>query len=76
MSAAAPEVRAARGFLRQNLKAGSSDIPPRHFANAAKELGLPFNDVASLLARMYSGGQNEAYYREQAVEQDVASGGR
>lgn len=74
MSAPAAEVRAARGFLRTKLKAGSSDINPRHFADAAHELDLPFNSVAGILARLYSGGQNESFYREAAVEDAVRSG--
>ena len=75
MSAPASDVRNARGFLRQNLKAGTSDISPRHFANAAQELGIGFSGVAAVLARLYAGGQNESYYREAALEQNVAHGG-
>lgn len=74
MSAPASKVRAARGFLRTKLKAGSGDVNPRHFADASHELGLPFNSVAGILARLYSGGQNESFYREQAVESAVRSG--
>lgn len=76
MSAPAHEVRSARGFLRQKLKAGTADISPRHFANAATELGLPFSGVAAVLARLYAGGQGEAFYREQALEQNLATGGK
>lgn len=75
MSAPASEVRNARGFLRQKLKAGTGDISPRHFAAAAAETGLDFNGLAAVLARLYSGGQNENFYREVAVEQSVAKGG-
>jgi hypothetical protein len=75
VSAPASEVRQARGFLRQKLKAGTSDISPRHFANAAQELGIGFSGVAAVLARLYAGGQSQDYYREAAVEQAVASGG-
>ena len=74
MSAPASSVRAARGFLRQHLKAGTSDIPPRQFANAAQELNLPFSGVASVLARIYSGGQSQNFYREQALEEGLAKG--
>ena len=74
MSAAAPQVRAARGFLRQKLKAGTSDIPPRQFADASEELGLPFSGVAAVLARLYAGGQNQSFYREQALEEGLAKG--
>lgn len=74
MSASGPEVRAARQYLRSRLKAGSSDIPPRAFADAAKESGIGFQDLTSVLARLYSGGQNEDFYREQAVEQATRTG--
>lgn len=75
MTAPASNVRQARGFLRQKLKAGTSDISPRHFANAAQELNLPFSGVASVLARLYAGGQGEEFYREQALEENLARGG-
>jgi hypothetical protein len=75
MMAGATQVRQARGFLRQKLKAGTSDISPRHFAAAAAETGLDFNGLAQVLARLYGGGQNESFYREQALEQNLARGG-
>lgn len=75
MMAGATQVRQARGFLRQKLKAGTSDISPRHFAAAAAETGLDFNGLAQVLARLYSGGQNESFYREVALEQNLARGG-
>jgi hypothetical protein len=75
MSAPAAEVRSARGFLRTKLKAGTGDISPRHFADAAQELGMGFSGVAAVLARLYAGGQNESFYREQALEQNIAHGG-
>ena len=75
MSASQPEVRAARSYLRSKVKAGTGDIPPRHFANAAKETGMGFQDLTGVLARIYAGGQNESLYREMAVEQGAASGG-
>lgn len=76
MTAPAPAVRSARGFLRTHLKAGSSDISPRHFANAAQELGIGFSGVAAVLARLYAGGQNQSFYREQALEANLAAGGK
>ncbi len=76
MSAPAQTVRQARGFLRQKLKAGSGDISPRHFANAAQELGMGFSGVAAVLARLYSGGQNQSFYREAALEANLAAGGK
>lgn len=74
MAASGPEVRAARAYLHTRLHAETSDIPPRHFANAAKEVGLGFQDLTTVLARLYSGGQNQSFYREQAIEQGVATG--
>jgi hypothetical protein len=73
MMTPAPQVRAARGFLRSKLKAGTSDVSPRHFAAASQELGVGFSGVAAVLARLYAGGQNESFYREQALEQGVAN---
>jgi hypothetical protein len=74
MSATGQQVRSARGFLRTKLKAGSADIPPKQFANAAQEMDLSFSGVASVLARLYSGGQNESFYREEALEDATRSG--
>jgi hypothetical protein len=74
MSAPAQDVRDARGFLRTKLKAGTGDISPIHFANAAQELNLPFSGVAAVLARIYAGGQGDSFYREQALEEGLAKG--
>lgn len=74
MSAEAPalatpaEIRAARSYLRRHVKAGSLDIPPRHFANAAKELGVGYTRLLALLGRMYAQGQSADTYLQQAVE--------
>ncbi len=76
MSATGPRVRDARAFLRTHLKAGTSDISPRLFANAADELGMSFEQLASTLARTWAGGQGESFYREQALEADLAGGGK
>ncbi len=74
MTATPPEVRAARSYLRSTLQAGSQDISPRKFANAAKELDVSFDQLADLLARLYAGGQGEYFDREQALEQGLANG--
>ena len=76
MSAPAGKVREARGFLRSKLRAGTGDISPQAFANASEETGLSFSGVAALLARIYSGGQGEDLYREQALEENLAGGGK
>jgi len=50
------EIRAAKSFLeRRGLK--SSEISPKKFAMAAKELDKGFADTLKVLARELSGGQ-------------------
>jgi len=49
------EIRAAKSFLeRRGLK--SSEISPRKFAMAAKELDKGFSDTLKILARELSAG--------------------
>ena len=49
------EIRAAKSFLeRRGLK--SSEISPKKFATAAKELDKGFSDTLKVLARELSGG--------------------
>lgn len=50
----AAEVRASRSFLRSKVGATTTDIPPRQFAMAAKELGIGFKELAKLLSRIYA----------------------
>jgi hypothetical protein len=45
----------------------SSDIPPRKFANSAKELNMGFRKLLRLIARLYSGGQNQQQFRMSAI---------
>ena len=53
---AAAEIRAAKKFLeRRGLK--STDISPRKFAQAAKDLDESFNETLAILAREIEGGQ-------------------
>ena len=53
---AAAEIRAAKSFLeRRGIK--SSEISPRKFAKAAKELDKSFNEVLQILARELPGGR-------------------
>jgi len=50
------EIRAAKSFLeRRNIK--SSEISPRKFAIAAKELDKSFKETLNVLARELSGGE-------------------
>jgi hypothetical protein len=67
------EVRAARAFLR-NQGALSSDIPPRKFANSAKELNMGFRKLLRLIARLYSGGQNQQQFRMSAIAAAAEAG--
>jgi len=71
MTVTAPEVRAAKSFLRQNVKAGTRDIPPRKFAMAAKELKVPFKQLIAFLARLADEGQNDGRYRLQRIQQEA-----
>lgn len=67
MALASPkEIRAARAFL-QNRGARSSDIPPRKFANSAKELNMGFRELLRLISRLYSGGQAQQQFRMSAI---------
>lgn len=73
MSVSAAELRQARAFLRGKAKAGSRDIPPRRFAAAAKELGVGFRELLSLIARLQSGGQGVSQQRQELLREAVKS---
>ena len=60
------EIRAARAFLRQR-SIPSRDVPPRKFANTAKELSMGFAELLKWIARLYSGGQNQGTWRREAI---------
>jgi hypothetical protein len=61
-----PEVRKARAFLRsQNVT--TQEIPPRKFANAAKELNKGFRELLSYIRRLRSGGQNQSAERRENI---------
>lgn len=69
-AATPPEVRAARAYLRQrNIK--SSEVPPRKFANSAKETDQGFGELLRYIARLYSQGQNQATWRREAIQADA-----
>jgi hypothetical protein len=57
MTVSAPEVRAAKSFLRQHAHASTGDIPPRKFALAAKELKIGFKQLLAYLASYYAGAR-------------------
>lgn len=71
MSVSAPEVRAAKSFLRQSAKAGTKDINPRKFAAAAKELKVGFKQLIAQIASYYEGGQNEAQHRQTRIREEA-----
>ena len=71
MAATSAEVRAARAFLF-GRGAQSRDIPPRKFANTAKELSLSFQQLLMLLARLYSGGQNQSQWRLDVIAREAS----
>ncbi len=43
------------------------DIPPRRFANAAKELNIGFTQLLAFISRLYAGGQNQKMFRVEAI---------
>ena len=71
--AAPPEVRAARAFLvNHGIRPG--DIPPRKFANSAKELNMGFAKLLRLISRLYSGGQNQQQFRLSVIAAEAEKG--
>lgn len=70
MPASPKEVRAARAYLRQR-KITSKEIPPKKFANAARELNKGFRELLRTIGRMQSGGQNQAAQRREAISEAV-----
>jgi len=69
-AATPPEVRKARAFLRSK-KITTQEIPPRKFANAAKELNRGFRELLKNIAQMRSGGQGQAEQRRKTIRQAV-----
>lgn len=71
MSASSDEVRAARAFLfSRGMQA--RDIPPRKFANAAKELSLSFSQLLSFIGRLYDAGQNQSQFRLDVIAKEAS----
>lgn len=70
MAAKPAEVRAARAFLRKR-NINSKEIPPRKFANSAKELNKGFRELLRTIRRMQSGGQGQARQRREAIAEAV-----
>lgn len=70
MPASPKEVRAARAYLRQR-NITSKEIPPKKFANSARELNKGFRELLRTISRMQSGGQNQAQQRREAIAEAV-----
>lgn len=70
MGVSAAEVRAARAFLRQR-GVSTKEIPPRKFANSAKELGKGFRELLSYLRQLQSGGQNQSAQRRENIRREA-----
>lgn len=70
MAAKPAEVRAARAFLRQR-DISTKEIPPKKFANSAKELNKGFRELLRTVSRMQSGGQNQSRERRENIAEAV-----
>ena len=65
-----PEVRKARAFLRSK-DVTTKEIPPRKFANAAKELNKGFRELLRHIMVLRSGGQGQSMARRQHIRREV-----
>lgn len=69
-AATPPEVRKARAFLRsRNIT--TKEIPPRKFANAAKELNKGFRELLRYLMQLRSGGQGQSTQRRENIRREA-----
>lgn len=69
-AATPPEVRKARAFLRSK-NVTTKEIPPRKFANAAKELSKGFREVLRHLMELRSGGQGQSQERRSNIRRQA-----
>lgn len=65
-----PEVRAARAFLRSN-GITTKEIPPRKFANSAKELNKGFRELLRYIMQLRSGGQSQSLQRRENIRREA-----
>lgn len=72
MSATPREVRAARAFLHKR-GARASDVSPRKFANAAKELDIGFAELLAFIGRLYGAGQNQSQFRLDVIAKEASA---
>jgi hypothetical protein len=69
-AATPPEVRKARAFLRSK-GITTKEIPPRKFANAAKEIDKGFRDLLAKIALLRSGGQGQSQQRRESIRKEA-----
>ena len=69
-AATPPEVRKARAFLRSK-GISTQEIPPRKFANSAKELDKGFRELLRYIMKLRGGGQGQAVERRENVSQSL-----
>ena len=70
MGATPPEIRKARAFLRSK-GVTTKEIPPRKFANAAKELNKGFRELLRYIMALRSGGQNRSLQRRENIRRQA-----
>lgn len=71
MTAKPAEVRAARAFLRQR-GISTKEMPPKKFADAAKETNKGFRELLKSIARMRTGGQDQSRERRENIAEAVS----
>lgn len=75
MAAVKPqEVRSARSFLRSYAKAGTKQVSPRKFAQAAKELSVGFRELLRFIAQMQAGGSEQGVFRMELLRRLAGKG--
>lgn len=69
-TATPPEVRKARAFLRSH-GINSNEIPPRKFANSAKELNRGFRELLRYIMQLRGGGQGQSQERRSNIRREA-----
>ena len=69
-AATPPEVRKARAFLRSK-QITTKEVPPRKFANAAKELNRGFRELLKDISQMRYGGQGQSAQRRSNIRKQA-----
>jgi hypothetical protein len=69
-AATPPEVRKARAFLRTK-GVTTKEIPPRKFANSAKELNKGFRELLRHIMHMRAGGQGQSQQRRSNIRRQA-----